>query len=244
METIKDSISSFNLIMTAKSVGRPSAHRGWTEKDCSTMKSRDLWKSVLLVLGAIGTVVPASLVTAADLSAVDSKPTKRSGLKTQKSGQVKINDVSLGAKGELTGFVLDGQGKAVAHRRVIVRRGRNNVAATTTDVAGRFRVEGLRGGVYQIVHANGVAVFRVWKNGTAPKNAKRNALIIAEKQQLVRGQDGVGPLAMMQPATLAASAAAITGATLGVVGLTEASDANDEADAANAKLDAFIASNN
>lgn len=216
------------------------------------MKSRDLWKSVLLVLGAIGTVVPASLVTAADLSAVDSKPTKRSGLKTQKSGQlktqksgqVKINDVSLGAKGELTGFVLDGQGKAVAHRRVIVRRGRNNVAATTTDVAGRFRVEGLRGGVYQIVHANGVAVFRVWKNGTAPKNAKRNALIIAEKQQLVRGQDGVGPLAMMQPATLAASAAAITGATLGVVGLTEASDANDEADAANAKLDAFIASNN
>ena len=219
------------------------------------MKSRDLWKSALLVLGAVGTVVPASLVTAADVSAVSSKTvasktTSQSSVKSQadlkprRNARVEISDVSLGAKGELTGFVLDGQGKAVAGSKVIVRLGRKNVAETTTDATGRFRVEGLRGGVYQIVHADGVSVFRVWKNGTAPRSAKFNALLIARKQRVVRGQDGVGPLAMMQPGTLAASGAAIAGVTLGIVGLTEASEANDEADAANAKLDALLSSIN
>ncbi len=214
------------------------------------MKSRDLWKSALLVLGAVGTVVPASLVAAADVSAVASKTASHSAVKFQadlkprNSARVKISDVSLGAKGELTGFVLDRQGKAVAGSRVIVRLGRKNVAETTTDATGQFRVEGLRGGVYQIVHAEGVSLFRVWKNGTAPRSAKLNALLITGKQQVIRGQDGVGPLAMMQPGTLAASAAAIAGVTLGVVGLTEASEANDEADAANAKLDALNSSVN
>ncbi|MFT5323647.1 MAG: hypothetical protein ACI8P0_001497 [Planctomycetaceae bacterium] len=211
------------------------------------MKSRDLWKSALLILGAVGTVVPASFVTAAEVATASNRVSQNTGsvvAKTQKSAAIKINDVSLGTKGELTGFVLDGQGKAVADSRVIVRLGRKNVAETTTGATGQFRVEGLRGGIYQIVHADGVSVFRVWKNGTAPRSAKLNALLIAEKHRVVRGQDSVGPLAMMQPATLAASAAAITGATLGIVGLTEARDANDEADAANAKLDAFLATNN
>jgi len=214
------------------------------------MKSRDLWNSALLVLGAVGTVVPASLASAADESAVASKTASQSAVKTQidlqprKIAPFKINDVSLGAKGELTGFVLDGQGKAVADSRVIVRLGRKNVAQTTTGATGQFRVEGLRGGVYQIVHADGVSVFRVWKNGTAPRSAKLNALLIARKHRVIRGQDGVGPLTMMQPATLAAGAAAITGVTLGIVGLTEASDANDRADAATAALDAFLATNN
>jgi len=211
------------------------------------MKSRDLWKSAMLVLGAVGTVVPASFVTAADVARASNRASRNTGsvtAKTQKSAAIKINDVSLGAKGELTGFVLDGQGKAVAGSRVIVRLGRKNVAETTTDATGQFRVEGLRGGVYQIVHADGVSLFRLWKNGTAPRSAKLNALLITGKQQVVRGQDGVGPLAMMQPGTLVAGAAAITGATVGVVGLTEASDANDRADAATAALDAFLATNN
>lgn len=219
------------------------------------MKSRDLWKSALPVLGAVGTIVPASLVTAADVSAVGSKTVvsktasqssvkSQADLKPRKNARVEISDVSLGAKGKLTGFVLDGQGKAVAGSRVIVRLGRRNVAEATTDAMGQFRVEGLRGGVYQIVHADGVSVFRVWKNGTAPRSAKLNALLIARKQRVVRGQDGVGPLAMMEPGTLAAGAAGIAGVTLGIVGLTEAAEANDEADAANAKLDALNASIN
>jgi hypothetical protein len=210
------------------------------------MKSRDLWKSALLIIGAAGTVLPTSFVNAAapaTRSKVAAKTATESSSKAPKKAPLQILDVSLGTKGELTGFVLDSQGKAVVRSRILVRLGKKTVTETTTDAAGQFRVEGLRGGVYQIVHADGVSVFRVWKNGTAPRNAKTNALIVASKR-VVRGQDGVGALSLIQPATLATSAAAITGITLGVVGISEASKANDEADAANAKLDALLATLN
>lgn len=212
------------------------------------MKSHGLWKSALIVLGAVGTVVPTSVVSAADRS---TSPTKSASTVTRssststasKQAAVKIADVSLGKKGELTGFVVNSQGKAVARAKVVVRHGRKAVAETTTNDAGQFRVEGVRGGVYQIVHAEGVSVFRVWANGTAPKSAKTNALVVVGKR-LVRGQNGVGPLDFIQPGTLAATAAGITGVTLGVIGISEANEANDEADAANAKLDALLATLN
>ena len=210
------------------------------------MNSIGRWKSALLVLGAVGTVVPASNVAAADRSTSPTVAASTAASVPSTASQqaaLKITDVSLGKKGELTGVVVDGQGKAVARSKVVVRHGRTAVAETTTNDAGQFRVDGLRGGVYQIVHADGVSVFRVWANGTAPKSAKTNALVVVGKR-LVRGQNEVGPLQFMQPGTLAATAAGITGATLGIVGISEANQAQDEADAANAKLDALLATLN
>ena len=204
------------------------------------MKSLGLWKSALLVLGAVGTVLPASILSAADRPA---SPTARAASTVSKQTTVKILDVELGQKGELTGAIVDGQGKAVARSKVLIRSGRKVVAQSETDAAGKFQVTGLRGGVYQVVHAEGVSVFRVWAKGTAPKSARSNALIVLGKK-LVRGQDGVGPLDFVQPGTLAATAAGITGVTLGVIGISEANEANDEADAANAKLDALLATLN
>ena len=210
------------------------------------MKSHGLLKSATLVLGAVGTVLPASVVTAAgrvgSQTVVDSTDTRASSA-ASKQPAVKIADVVLGKKGELTGIVVNEQGKVLIRSKVVVKRGRKAVARTTTNDAGQFRVEGLRGGVYQIVHAAGISVFRVWANGTAPKSAKTNALIVVRKR-LVRGQNGVGPLGFIQPGTLAATASGITGVTLGVIGISEASEANDEADAANAKLDALLATLN
>ncbi|MGZ0169726.1 MAG: carboxypeptidase-like regulatory domain-containing protein [Planctomycetales bacterium] len=210
------------------------------------MKSRDLWKSVFLIIGAAGIVLPTSFVNAATpatRSNVAAKTAGASSSKAPKKAALKILDVSLGQNGELTGFVLDDQGKAVVGSRILVHLGKKTIAEMSTDAAGQFRVGGLRGGVYQIVHADGVSVFRVWKNGTAPRSAKAKALIIAGKR-LVRGQNEVGALSMIQPATLASGAAAITGITLGVIGISEASEASDEADAANAKLDALLATLN
>jgi len=167
------------------------------------MKSHGLWKSALIILGAVGTVVPTSIVSAADRSGsptVSTSTATHSPSTASKQAAVKIADVSLGKKGELTGFVVNEQGKAVARSTVVVRRGRKAVAKTTTNDAGQFRVEGLRGGIYQIVHSEGVSVFRVWTNGTAPKSAKTNALIVVGKR-MVRGQNEVGPLEFIQPGT-------------------------------------------
>lgn len=210
------------------------------------MKSRDLCKSALLIIGTAGTILPASYVNAAAPTArsnATARTADESSSMAPKKAALKILDVSLGQKGELTGFILDEQGKAVVRSRIQVRLGKNTVTETTTNAAGQFQVEGLRGGVYQIVHADGVSVFRVWKNGTAPRNAKTNALIVASRR-VVRGQDGTGPLGFAEPATLFSGAAALTGVTLGVIGVSEASEANAEAAAANAKIDALLATLN
>ena len=207
------------------------------------MKARDIWKSALLVLGAVGIVVPASVVTASDGRLVAQKASIQPEVNASKEASVKIHDVSLGVGGELIGYILDEQGKAVAGSRVIIRGGQNSLVETATDESGRFRVEGLRGAVYQIVHDDGVSMFLVWKNGTAPKSAKTNALIVTGRRQ-IRGQSQVNPFNFVSPGTVVAGGAAIAGTTFGVVGISQASDANDAADAATAKLDALLSSIN
>jgi hypothetical protein len=189
------------------------------------MKFRDLWKSALAVLATAGTVLPGSLVTAEDTVATarSSQQTARKTQQTAKKAAPIISDVTLGKKGELTGFILDGQGKAVAKSKVVVSFGRKVVAETTTSETGQFRVSGLRGGIYQIAHADGVAVFRVWKNGTAPKSARQNALVVVGTRQ-VRGQDGIGPLSMVEPATLAATVAGVAGIVVGSIAISQSDD--------------------
>ena len=191
------------------------------------MKSRDLWKSALVVLATAGTVLPGSLLTAGDAMATagSSQQTARHAQQTAKKKKTApiISDVSLGEKGELTGFILDGQGKAVAKSKVVVSFGRKVIAKTTTNETGQFRVSGLRGGIYQIAHADGVAVFRVWKNGTAPKSARQNALVVVGTRQ-IRGQDGLGPLSMVEPATLAAIVAGVAGIVVGTVAISQSDD--------------------
>lgn len=192
------------------------------------MKSRDLWKSALVVLATAGTVLPGSLLTAGDAMATagSSQQTARHAQQTAKKKKKTapiISDVSLGEKGELTGFILDGQGKAVAKSKVVVSFGRKVIAETTTNETGQFRVSGLRGGIYQIAHADGVAVFRVWKNGTAPKSARQNALVVVGTRQ-IRGQDGLGPLSMVEPATLAATVAGVAGIVVGTVAISQSDD--------------------
>lgn len=189
------------------------------------MKSRDLWKSALAFLATAGTVLPGSLLTAGDaVATAGSSPQAASkSHQTARKTSPLISDVSLGAKGELTGFILDAQGNAVTRSKVVVSRGRKVIAETSTNDAGHFRVAGLRGGMYQIAHADGVAVFRVWKNGTAPKSASQNALVVVGPRQ-VRGQNEVGPLSMVEPATLAATVAGVAGIVVGAVAIGQSDD--------------------
>jgi hypothetical protein len=215
------------------------------------MKSRDLWKSALLVLTTAlpGSMVAASAETVAEGATVNREAagseieTVESTTQAFKKPRLVIQDVSLGEQGELAGFVLDGQGKAVSESKVVVRSGRKTVAETTTDKAGRFEVSGLHGGVYQIEHSDGASVFRVWKKGTAPKNARSRALLVVGKP-VIRGQSEGGILSLAQPGTLAATAAGVAGGTLGIIGISEAASANDKADAVTARLDAFLATFN
>jgi hypothetical protein len=122
-----------------------------------------------------------------------------------------VQDVALQPNGVLRGQVLDGQGRPVANGAVVVAQQGQLVTRTLTDEQGRFAVAGLRGGLYQVVTAQGGGVYRVWTAEAAPPVAKSAALIVND-ETVVRGmQDGCqgGVLGFLgNPLVLAAIVAA------------------------------------
>ena len=191
------------------------------------MKKSQFWKSVIVLFAAAGTVLPAPAVFAADNQPVD--------LTTQ-DATPKTLDVALDADGVLNGYLVDGQGKPLANEAVVVRQGRREVAKTKTDSKGKFEVKSLRGGVYQIESKVGSSNYRVWANGTAPKNSRSVALVVNSKDPVVRGQlEGLG-LGLGSGTALLFGATAIT---LGVISINEANDTQDQNDALKRQLDAI-----
>ncbi len=59
-------------------------------------------------------------------------------------------DVALSATGTLAGAVVDTRGHARGKTAVEVRRGRRLVARALTDVNGRYAIDNLPGGLYQV----------------------------------------------------------------------------------------------
>jgi len=102
-----------------------------------------------------------------------------------------VIDVALASGGTLVGRVLDAQHHALAGATVSVRQGQREVATAVTDKEGRFQVSHLRGGVYQVVAADGQGLFRVWAADTAPPSSRDKVLLVAGSM-VVRGQSANG----------------------------------------------------
>ena len=96
-------------------------------------------------------------------------------------------DISLDAKGHLSGVLVDSQGKPLAGRKVaLLRRPRINVTAVT-DSKGVWNCGGGKGGQYELASKNRRRLVRVWTHGRAPKKATTRALLV-ESALVVRGQ--------------------------------------------------------
>jgi hypothetical protein len=98
-------------------------------------------------------------------------------------------DVALTEGGVLLGQVVDTEGAARAEVPVAILAGGRELALAKTDGSGYFAFRGLRGGVYQLVAAEGHGLYRVWSPGTAPPSAQQGALVVAG-QDMVRGNWG------------------------------------------------------
>jgi hypothetical protein len=98
-------------------------------------------------------------------------------------------DVALQAAGTLHGQVVDPQGVGRAHVDVAVNKLNQPPVVVTTDAQGRFAVEGLSAGIYQVQTDNCEAAFRVWAPRTAPPVASQ-AVLLVEDGKVVRGQKG------------------------------------------------------
>ncbi len=89
-----------------------------------------------------------------------------------------VADVELGAGGQFVGKVVNAQGAPIGATKVSLRQAGQEVANATTDAQGRFDVQGLRGGQYQVVAEEGSVVYRLWAPQTAPPAANKSALIV------------------------------------------------------------------
>jgi hypothetical protein len=134
------------------------------------MKLATIFKGLVVGVAILGICLPQSLLA--------STPVKQSA---------PVVDVALGQGGKLLGQVVDTNGAVESSVPVSLRQGDRELARAKADANGYFAFSGLRGGVYQVVAAKGVASYRVWAQRTAPPTAQKGALVVSG-QNLMRAQ--------------------------------------------------------
>jgi hypothetical protein len=139
---------------------------------------RDFMKLFLLKLTALLALLPACCLAAQGVPEKKMAP-----------AAPQVLDVALGGGGLLQGTVVDSQGAAMKAVPVSVWFDNQQVVSTMSDENGRFSVSGLRGGVHQVVAAQGASVYRLWTAEAAPPSAKPGAVIVPG-ETVIRGQNG------------------------------------------------------
>lgn len=102
-----------------------------------------------------------------------------------------VADVALAGGGMFVGKVVNAQGAALANTSVSLQQAGQQIASATTNEEGVFAVQGLRGGLYQVVADGGVVSYRLWAPNTAPPAANQSALIVTG-DAVVSGNHGHG----------------------------------------------------
>jgi hypothetical protein len=104
-----------------------------------------------------------------------------------------ITDVALRDGGTLVGQIVNAQNIAQAKTRVSVQNPQNQeIAAAVTDQQGNFAIQGLRGGVYQIVTPQTRGVYRLWMPGMAPPAAQQGVLLVSSDDAIRGAAPGPG----------------------------------------------------
>lgn len=103
--------------------------------------------------------------------------------------QSAVADIALADGGLMTGKVVNAQGAPLSKKAVSLQQAGQEIATATTNEEGVFAVQGLRGGLYQVVSEGGVVSYRLWAPNTAPPAANQSALIVTG-QEILNGQYG------------------------------------------------------
>jgi hypothetical protein len=106
---------------------------------------------------------------------------------------VAVRDVALAADGSLRGALLNLEGKPQPHSDVLLRKGTEIVAAAKTNADGRFTIQQVRPGVYELAASRSANLYRVWSARMAPPAAQSNAVLI-QTNPVVRGQEEWSPV--------------------------------------------------
>jgi hypothetical protein len=98
-----------------------------------------------------------------------------------------VRDVALDAQGRITGQFVDVQGQPRPHQSLVIQRQGGQPRRMSTDAQGRFVVENMSGGVYQIAADDTAVVCRCWTANSAPPVAAKQLLIVSG-EGVERGQ--------------------------------------------------------
>ncbi len=146
---------------------------------------------VVVLLAISNWVLPVAQVHALD-------PPNGGQLTVPRTKPVYVNDIALGKAGQLRGYVFDSQGQpSKAYHLKVTSSGRSAVEVTT-DKQGRFQVDGMRGGMFQVAAGKQTYLCRGWVEGTAPPKA-RDQLLVVPDSVVERGQRPIGDLFVGDP---------------------------------------------
>ena len=138
---------------------------------------------VAAFLACLGVLIPAPLLCG-EMPPVPVPPFARSP---------NIVDIALHEGGTLLGLVVDSQGRPSPRGAVALRHVNREMARTFADQNGRFVVNGLLGGTYEIAAAGTTGLYRLWAANTAPPSAQP-VVVIVEGGVRVRGQQPAAQL--------------------------------------------------
>ncbi len=139
------------------------------------MKCMRVVRAPVVLAVCLGLMLPVSGVHGADVPRAAGLPT------------VEITDVALDAQGGLEGVVVDVHGAPQPRAKVVLVQQKREIGLVQADQVGRFRLSGLRGGVYMLQSGGQGRFVRAWTARTAPPNAKSAALMVTG-DGVVRGQ--------------------------------------------------------
>jgi hypothetical protein len=108
---------------------------------------------------------------------------------------------------------------------VVAVQNNRQVARAVTDQAGQFTLEGLRGGLVQIVAPQAISICRAWAPGTAPPSAT-NQLLVIQQDVLQRGQMPFGEALFSDPILLGLFVAAAIAIPIAVSNSRDKHDAS------------------
>jgi hypothetical protein len=156
------------------------------------MRRHDRLHTALVSIAVLGMLAPPSAHAAegrAPMPTAAAPAGATSAAVNPAASEPMVIDVALQDVGVLSGHVVGQDGKCLAQQTVYVLRQGESVGTCQTDVAGRFVMTGLAGGVYEVRWAQGVTICRLWAPLTAPPSAKAELLLTADATVL-RGQTG------------------------------------------------------
>lgn len=146
-------------------------------------KKLPLRTQLLVWTAMVGVLTPATAATSAE-------PV---GDVAARSRALAVQDAVLSKSGALHGRVYNAQGKPQSGLDVLVVASRGEAVRSRTNERGEFAVGGLKGGVYTIAAGHGVRTVRAWADGTAPRAAERQVMIVSDPR-VVLGQYEPGTL--------------------------------------------------